>query len=283
MSCTARAARVLLAAAPIFALLTGPGCNRPASVHEVADPPSIVEPMPAAPGTADGGKPGQWEPVKDGGAPGRLFFVEAAGASPVRGVVLVHSWWGVNAEMRELARQLAARGATVVLPDLFDGVESTTHLSAPELVLGVAKDRANALLGAAVARLGNEPKLKGRPLALVALGAGGPWAWNFVAAGHAEWQAVAFDSVQLQRLEGFPGPLAKVPLLLVAGDSSSTYTPQTLDAIATRAKDGGAQLAIVRVANAGNDVLDRWALGWTQTAYDEALQHLSEFLDKNAR
>ena len=112
MSCTARATRVLLAAAPIFALLTGPGCNRPASVHEVADPPSIVEPMPAAPGTADGGKPGQWEPVKDGGAPGRLFFVEAAGASPVRGVVLVHSWWGVNAEMRELARELAARGAT---------------------------------------------------------------------------------------------------------------------------------------------------------------------------
>jgi dienelactone hydrolase len=283
MSRPARAARVLLTAAPFFALLTGPGCNRPASVHEVPDPPSIVDPMPAAPGPADAGKPGRWEPVKDTGTPGRLFVVEATGAAPARGVVLVHSWWGVNAEMRELARQLAAHGATVVLPDLYDGVESTTHLSAPELALGVAKERANALLGAARARLESESKLKGRPLALVALGSGGPWAWRFVAAGHAEWKAVAFDSVQLQLLEDFPGPLAKVPLLLLAGDSSSTYTPQTLDKIAARAKDGGAQLTIVRVANAGNDVLDRWALGWTQTAYDEALQNLSEFLDRNAR
>ncbi len=280
MSRFARAARVLLSALPLFALLCGPGCSRPASVSEVPDPPSIVDPMPTAPGPADAGKPGQWEPVKDAGAPGRLFFVAPAGA-PARGVLLVHSVWGLNAEMRTLARQLAAQGATVVAPDLYDGVESTTHLSSPDLVLGVGADRANALLGAALARLKGEPGLQGRPVALVALGAGGPWAWRFVGAGHADWGAAAFDSVQLQQLDGFPAPLAKVPLLLVTGEASSTFTPGTLDAIAAKAKAGGARLAIERVPNAGNDVLDRWALGWTQTAYDEALAKLAEFLAKN--
>src|SRR3954452_11537497 len=51
-------------------------------------------------------------------------------ASPRTGtgprVLLLHTWWGLNQPIKDLADRLAADGFTVLAPDLFDGTVLTT-------------------------------------------------------------------------------------------------------------------------------------------------------------
>ena len=61
-----------------------------------------------------------------GSLAGEAFLVAPPGAPAGPGVLLLHSWFGLNQWTREFARRIAAEGFTVLAPDLFDGVEPTT-------------------------------------------------------------------------------------------------------------------------------------------------------------
>jgi hypothetical protein len=54
---------------------------------------------------------------------------------PAGGVMLIHEWWGLNDEMRALARKLAAEGFTALAVDLFDGESTGDRNRARELIL----------------------------------------------------------------------------------------------------------------------------------------------------
>ena len=72
-----------------------------------------------------------------GGRPVRGYMARPAdadfeGATP--GIVLFHEWWGLNDNMRLLARRLAAEGYTTLAIDLYDGRTATTPDSAMALM-----------------------------------------------------------------------------------------------------------------------------------------------------
>jgi carboxymethylenebutenolidase len=48
-------------------------------------------------------------------------YLASARPTPGAPVLLLHSWWGLNEDMRDLADRLAGDGFTVMAPDLFDG------------------------------------------------------------------------------------------------------------------------------------------------------------------
>jgi Dienelactone hydrolase family len=54
---------------------------------------------------------------------------------PAGGVMLIHEWWGLNDEMRALARKLADEGFTALAVDLFDGESTGDRNRARELIL----------------------------------------------------------------------------------------------------------------------------------------------------
>ncbi len=54
---------------------------------------------------------------------------------PAGGVMLIHEWWGLNDEMRALARKLAAEGFTALAVDHFDGESTGDRNRARELIL----------------------------------------------------------------------------------------------------------------------------------------------------
>jgi carboxymethylenebutenolidase len=68
---------------------------------------------------------------------------DAAGALPA--VLLIHEWWGLNDNLRAMARQLAGEGYLALAVDLYEGRSATTPAAARELVQA-AEGRRDRLL-----------------------------------------------------------------------------------------------------------------------------------------
>ncbi len=79
---------------------------------------------------------------------GEAFLVSPPGEGGSHGegpgVLVLHSWWGLNDWTREFCRRIAAEGYTVLAPNLFAGQTPTTETEAEQLL---AKTDANKLSG----------------------------------------------------------------------------------------------------------------------------------------
>lgn len=141
-------------------------------------------------------------------------YLAPARPSPGAPVLLLHTWWGLNEVMRDLADRLAGDGFTVIAPDLFDGVVSTTIKDAeafttsieqgdgrpdglnPDRIMGRVRDALDHLLA--------HPEARGRRAGIIAASFGG-WYGSEVAAGRTD--VAAFVAIYSDVYEG-PGGAA---------------------------------------------------------------------------
>jgi carboxymethylenebutenolidase len=129
-------------------------------------------------------------------------YVAPAQPAPGAAVLLLHSWWGLNEPMRDLADRLAGDGFTVMAPDLFDGRVMTTIGEAETFTTAVERggggpgglnpDRIMGRVEASLDHLLAHPDVRGDRAAIVALSFGG-WYGSHVAAGRSE--VAAFVSI----------------------------------------------------------------------------------------
>ena len=80
-----------------------------------------------------------------------------AGKSPVSAIVVIHEWWGLNGQIRDVARRLTQQGYVAIVPDLYHGQVATDPETAHELSRGVDESVALADMDAAVAWLRSQP------------------------------------------------------------------------------------------------------------------------------
>jgi carboxymethylenebutenolidase len=137
-------------------------------------------------------------------------------AAPSRGapILLLHSWWGLNQDMRNLADRLAGDGFTVMTPDLFDGTVLTTIEAADEFTTAIERggggpgglnpDRIMGRVEATLDDLLAQPDARGDRAGIVALSFGG-WYGSQVAAERHD--VAAFVSIYSDVYEG-PGGAA---------------------------------------------------------------------------
>jgi carboxymethylenebutenolidase len=81
-------------------------------------------------------------------------------------VIVTHDWWGLNDQVRTVARRLAGEGYVAIVPDLFHGRVTDDAEEAHALMQGIPTDRANADLDATVAWLRANPRVGNRPIGL---------------------------------------------------------------------------------------------------------------------
>jgi len=81
------------------------------------------------------------------------YLVKPAGTGPFPAVVVIHEWWGLNDQVKEEARKLAAAGYVALAVDLYRGRVATASEEAHELSRGLPEDRARRDLLAAFAYL----------------------------------------------------------------------------------------------------------------------------------
>ena len=129
-------------------------------------------------------------------------YVASAQPSPGAPVLLLHPWWGLNQTIRDLADRLAGDRFTVLAPDLFDGVVSTTIEDAEAFTTvieqggggpgGLNPDRIMGRVAAALDHLLAHPGVRGDRAAIIALSFGG-WYGSHVAADRSD--VAAFVSI----------------------------------------------------------------------------------------
>lgn len=141
-------------------------------------------------------------------------YLASARPSPGAPVLLLHTWWGLNETIRDLADRLAGDGFTVMLPDLFDGVVSTTIEDADAYTTsieqgdgqpgGLNPDRIMGRVQATLDHLLAHPDVRGDRAGIIALSFGG-WYGSQVAAARSD--VAAFVSIYSDVFEA-PGGAA---------------------------------------------------------------------------
>jgi carboxymethylenebutenolidase len=81
------------------------------------------------------------------------YFARPENAGSYPGVVMIHEWWGLNDNIKDMAENLAKEGYSVVAVDLYDGKVAATQEEARALTSSLNKARAVEHMRAAVAHL----------------------------------------------------------------------------------------------------------------------------------
>ncbi len=269
-------ASAIVLSALVLVLVLVAGCRpAPEAPPELPDPPSIVAEMPAARTVADEGHPGDWVPLEGLSPAARAFCVgpDAApgqGSGPAPGVLIVHGTWGLNRDVRLLARTLANRGVVACAPDLYDGIFAGSRLGAAELVESVSAERAGRTIAAARAALQADPRVGGKPVVLLVLGHGARWAVPAVAADASGLARIVFDNPPVALFHE-RAPALKPPVLILAGEHSSAYDAARRAALDEAFRAAGVTLTWDVIPAAGTDLLDPRAIGFSREAYDVTL------------
>ncbi len=120
---------------------------------------------------------GTWETIEAGGRPTRAW---AAGdpAPGMPGVIVLHAWWGLNADALAYAERIAAEGFAVLAPDLYRGPTADTIEGAEELAGRLDEAAADAIALAAIDRLAERLGLDA-PIATLGFSLGAAWSiWS---------------------------------------------------------------------------------------------------------
>jgi carboxymethylenebutenolidase len=192
------------------------------------------------------------------------------------GVILIHEWWGLNANMEETARRLASHGYRVLAVDLYDGKVATTPDEARALRVAVEQGRAIANLKAADAFLRTRGSVKTAS-----------WGYCFGGGHSATFALEGVTDATVVYYGSLADPLAEpervnAPMLLVFGSEDAVTTlasAQELE-IALRGIDKDVTLyayegrghAFANPSNPGHDVND------TRDAWRRTLAFLNEKL-----
>jgi carboxymethylenebutenolidase len=103
-----------------------------------------------------------------------------ARSKPGAPVLLLHTWWGLNQPIKDLADRLAGDGFTVLAPDLFEGTVLTTieEADAHGQQMDQQYERIFGLVGTALDTLLAHPDAHGDRAGIVALSFGGWYAYQ---------------------------------------------------------------------------------------------------------
>lgn len=108
------------------------------------------------------------------------YLARPEGEGPFPGLILIHEWWGLNDNIRDLAEDFAEQGYVALAVDLYEGEVAETPEQAGQLAGAVRGDVEGAManLSAASTYLTAEAGVPNDKLASVGWCFGGAWAYQ---------------------------------------------------------------------------------------------------------
>jgi len=90
------------------------------------------------------------------------------------GILVLHPWWGLNADIRAVCERLVGEGYVVLSPDLYDGKIATEISEAERMMKAVDHAAAQQKIDAAA----DELRQRGSRFAILGWSMGGNYAWD---------------------------------------------------------------------------------------------------------
>jgi carboxymethylenebutenolidase len=158
------------------------------------------------------------------------------GPGPFPAIVVIHEWWGLNANIEHWADRLASAGWAAIAIDLYGGVVATKPDEAMAAMKAVDETKAKATLDAAIEFAKSDPRIKATKRAVIGWCFGGGWSLQ-TALAHPELDGAI---MYYGELETDPAKLGAIhgKLLGVFGDQDKGIPPadvQKFDAALTAA------------------------------------------------
>jgi carboxymethylenebutenolidase len=203
-----------------------------------------------------------------------------AGRNEAPAVVVVHEWWGLNAQIRGIARRLAQEGYVAIVPDLYHGKVADDPELAHELMRGLDEAKAVGDLEAAVSWLRTQPRLGKQKIGVVGFCMGGRISQLLALHNPQISAAVMFYG----RPETDPGVLARLgaPLLGHFGATDQGIGSDQTDALKTGLAKAGKVGEVYTYSGAGhafmNETRPSYHADASKLAWARTLQFFQKYL-----
>lgn len=215
------------------------------------------------------------------GAGGEAFVAYPAGQEPAPGIVVVHEWWGLNAQIREFARRLAQQGYVVIIPDLYRGKVANDAESAHVLARGLDEGAALDQLRAAASWLAAGPRTGKRRRGVLGFCMGGRLALQSALQDEACSGVVMFYGTPESRPDRI-APL-KAPLLAHYGADDQGIDLDRVETFERVLKAAGKNAEVFVYPGAGHAFMNEDQAGYRPEAARLAWIRTLDFLQKNLK
>ena len=274
-----RAALALLALA--LALSGGPAaCSSPASKPGGAGLPSSTGPLTEEqfkamhPPPTEAPVPGKGTRIDLAGA--RAYLSLPQGTGPFPAIVVIHEWWGLNANIEHWTDRLASARWAALAVDLYGGVVATEPDVAMKTMKAVDDAKAAATISAGLDFLAKDPRIRATKRATIGWCFGGGWSLQ-TALAHPELDGAIIYYGQLET-DATKLAAIKARILGVFGTRDQGIPADKVDAFEAGLKQAGGRTEIKRYdaehafANPSNPKYD-------QASAADAWKHVLAFLD----
>ena len=202
---------------------------------------------------------------------------------PVPGLLVIHEWWGLNDNIREMTARLAGEGYAALAVDLYGGETADGPERARELVQAVDEDRALRNLEAARGFLGErlgDGADGGAPVGVIGWCFGGGWSLQTaLAMPEAIDAAVVYygrpvtDRQELAELQA--------PLLGIFGAEDGSIPVETVRQMESTLEELGKPVEIHVYEGAGHAFANPSGTRYVPGAAEDAWSETVEFLERH--
>ncbi len=209
------------------------------------------------------------------------YLVTPAGAGPFPAMVVIHEWWGLNDQVKEEARKLAAEGYLALAVDLYRSRMASSPEEAHELSRGLPEDRARRDLRAAFEYLAQRPDVRRDRIGSIGWCMGGGYSLRLaldeprLAAAVIYYGRLVTDEAELAQL--------KTPLLGFFGQDDRGIPAESVRAFDALLAKLGKGASIHLYAGAGHAFANPTRPSYRPQAAEEAWKETLLFLARNLK
>ena len=230
------------------------------------------------------------------GSSGYLVYADTTNATSTSGqqqqqqqqklpaVVMIHEWWGLNDNIKDMADELASEGYVVLAADLYNGEVATTPDKAMQLVGIVRENPEQAIsnLQSAVQYLASLPNVNSSRIASLGWCFGGGQSLQL--ALNSEQNPLAATVIYYGNLVNDTNELSKInwPVLGIFGDQDQSIPVEAVNAFEQALNETGITNEIYIYPGVGhafaNPSGDNYAPAETVDAWEKTLEFLKKYV-----
>jgi len=209
------------------------------------------------------------------------FLVAPVGQGPFPALVVIHEWWGLNDQVKEEARRLAAEGYLALAVDLYRGRVAQDRDEAHELSRGLPDDRARRDLLAAFAYLAARPDVRADRIGSIGWCMGGGYSLQLALAE----PRLAASVIYYGRLATDESALAELraPVLGLFGEEDRGITPESVRAFESALQKLGKPVEVHIYSGAGHAFANSTRPSYREAAARDAWEKTRAFLARHLK